>query len=49
MVEHVLMADPVNLVRGDARCDCRGSGLHRPSRDAPGDPHLLDGLGVLDL
>ena len=43
------MADPVQLVRGDARRHVPadfGEGLRG---DPAGDPHLLDCLGVLDV
>ena len=49
MVEEELVTDAVDLVRGHARRDDRGGGLHRLGRDATGDPHELDRLGVLDL
>jgi hypothetical protein len=49
VVKHELVGDPIELIGGDAGCDRLGGALHRLRRDASGDPHLLDGLSVLDL
>src|SRR5450631_1522535 len=49
MVEHALMSDTVELVGGDPRRNRCGCGFHCLGRDASGDAHLLDRLGVLDL
>ena len=49
MVEQELVADPVQLVGGDAGRDVAADLGHRLGRDPPGDAHPLDGVGVLDL
>jgi hypothetical protein len=49
MVEDELMADPVQLVGCHARRYVPaylGKGL---GGDSPGDPHAVDGLGILDV
>ena len=49
VVEQELVADPVDLVGGDAGGDDRGGRRHGLGGDPAGHPHPLDGLGVLDL
>ena len=49
VVAEELVADPVELVGGDARRDVRADELARLRGQPAGDPHLRDGLGVLDL
>jgi hypothetical protein len=49
VVEQELVADSVDLVRGDAGRDDGGGRRHGLSGDAARDPHLLDRLRVLDL
>ena len=49
VVAQVLVADPVEFVGGDARRNGGARGGQRISRDATGDPHLLDRLGGLDV
>ena len=49
VVEQELVADPVELVRGDAGGDVPADLGQRLRGDPAGDPHPLDRVGVLDL
>ena len=49
MVAEELVADPVELVGGDAGGDVGADQLAGLRGQPAGDPHLLDRLGVLDL
>ena len=49
VVAQELVADPVELVGGDAGCDVGADQLAGLRGQPAGDPHPLDRLGVLDL